>query len=81
MNKLNANAMGLALGVLWALGAFIIVLLAIYGDYGTPWVALMGSVYLGVEPTLTGALIALPWAFVDGFIGGYLIAWLYNKFL
>ena len=81
MNKLNAMAMGLAFGILWAAGAFIIVLLATYGDYATPWVALMGSAYLGVEPSLTGAFVALPWAFVDAFIGGYLFAWLYNKFI
>lgn len=79
MNKLNATAFGLALGIIWAIAAFLLVLLAAYAAYATSIVALIGDLYWGVEATLTGAIIALPWAFVDAFIGGYLVAWLYNK--
>ena len=39
----------------------------------------LGKVYVGVDVSLTGALISLPYAFVDAGIGGFLIAWLYNK--
>lgn len=73
-------AFGLACGILWAVFFFLLVLLALYANWGNAWVDLMGSVYLGVDVTLKGAFIALPWAFVDAFIGGYLLAWLYNKF-
>lgn len=80
MNKLNAMAMGLAFGVLWAAGVLIIALLATYNGYGSEMVASLGTVYLGLEATLTGALIGAVWGFVDAFIGGYVLAWLYNKF-
>jgi len=79
MNKLNATAFGLAVGIIWAIFAFALVLLATYVSYGTSFVALIGDLYWGVEASLTGALLTLPWAFVDGFIGAYLVAWLYNK--
>ncbi len=80
MSRINATAFGLATGISFALFSFIIVLLATYASYGTAFVEMIGTVYLGVEATLLGAFIALPWAFVDFFIGGFVIAWLYNRF-
>jgi hypothetical protein len=79
MQKLNATALGLALGILWAVGLALLVLLSLYANWGNQWVELIGSVYWGVDVSLMGALIALPWAFLDAFIGGFLVAWLYNK--
>ena len=81
MNKLNPMAMGLAFGILWAAGVLIIALLAMSNGYGSEMIESLGTVYLGLEATLTGALIGAVWGFVDAFIGGYLLAWLYNKFL
>ena len=81
MNKLNPMAMGLAFGILWAAGVLIIALLAMSNGYGSEMIEALGTVYLGLEATLTGALIGAVWGFVDAFIGGYLLAWLYNKFL
>ena len=79
MKKLNATAFGLALGIIWAVFLFLIVILAMYANWGNAWVELIASVYRGVDVSWTGALISLPWAFVDAFIGGFLVAWLYNK--
>lgn len=79
MNKLNATAFGFAVGIIWAIGVFFLVLLATYAGYATSIVALISDGYWGVEASLIGAIIAIPWAFIDGFIGAYLIAWLYNK--
>lgn len=79
MQKLNATALGLALGIIWAVFLFLMVLLAMYANWGNAWVDLISSLYLGVNVSWTGALLALPWAFVDAFIGGFLVAWLYNK--
>ena len=81
MNRLNPTAFGLSLGLLWSVGCFILVLLATYIGYGAELVQLLGTVYWGVENTLIGALISLPWAFADGFIGGFLLAWLNNRFV
>ena len=80
MNRINPMAFALALGILWALGMFLLTLLAFYTNYASPIVELMGSAYLGVNVSLKGAFLALPWAFVDAFIGGWLLAWLYNRF-
>lgn len=79
MNKLNATAAGLAFGIMWAVSLFFFVIFSILWGYGSEWVTLIGSVYLGVDTTWAGAFIALPWAFVDAFIGGYIVVWLYNK--
>ena len=81
MNKLKPIALGLALGILWGAGVFFLVLLATYADYGTTLVALIADGYWGVETSLMGAIIAIPWAFLDGFVGGAVLAWLYNKFV
>jgi len=76
--QLNIKAFALACGILWAVGAFILALLAMNG-YAQPFVSLIGSGYLGYEASLQGALIGAVWGFVDAFIGGWIFAWLYNK--
>ncbi len=30
-------------------------------------------------PTLAGAFVGMLWAFVDGYIAGIVIAWIYNR--
>ncbi len=79
MQKLNAIAFGLSLGIIWAVFLFILVLTSMYFDWGTGIVTGVSELYLGVEVSWTGAILALPWAFVDAFVGGFLVAWLYNK--
>lgn len=78
MKKLNAVKFGLAMGISFALYLFLLVLMAMYLNWGNAIVELAGSVYLGVDVSWTGALLALPWTFVDFFIGGFVIAWIYN---
>ncbi|MCF7874174.1 MAG: bacteriophage holin [Candidatus Omnitrophica bacterium] len=76
--KLKILAFGLALGILWGLGALVLGILAIFG-YGLTWVAVLSSVYIGYGATILGSLVGALWAFVDAFVGGVLFAWLYNK--
>ncbi len=80
MKKLNPMALGLAMGITFAVFFFMIVVISMYANWGGAVVSLLGSLYMGVEATWTGALLVLPWAFVDAFIGGFIMAWLYNKF-
>ena len=80
MNKLNPMAVGLALGITWAAVVIILGFSTMFFDYGTRWMVLLSTVYIGYMPTLTGSIVGGLWAFVDAFIGGYVIAWLYNKF-
>lgn len=82
--KINAKAAGLALGILWGVALALLVPMAMYISVWTEglntMISFLGSLYLGYEVSLMGAIIGAIWGFVDAFIGGYLVAWLYNKF-
>ena len=43
--------------------------------------AALSELFIGFGPTFVGAIAGMVWAFVDGFVAGLLIAWLYNSFL
>lgn len=79
MQPLSVKGLGIALGVSWGAG---VLLLGVAGSlgWGRPVVDVLGTVYLGFRPSLTGSLIGGLWAFFDGAIGGIVIAWLYNRF-
>ncbi len=77
MNKLNVRGLAIALGSTWALAMLFAGWASIYG-WTTEFVAVMGSVYVGFEPTFLGGIIGAVWGFVDGAIGGLLIAIIYN---
>ncbi len=79
--RLDVVSLGLAFGIMWALGVFILGIMAAAADWGTEIVVLMSSVYLGFDPSFVGSLIGAAWGFVDGGVGGMLIAWLYNVIL
>ncbi len=79
--RLDAISLGLAFGIMWGLGVFILGIMAMAADWGTEIVVLMSSVYLGFDPSIAGSLIGAAWGFVDGGVGGFLIAWLYNVIL
>lgn len=78
MKKLDAIAFGIAWALVWGLGVFILYAGARFFDYGLPFVKVMNSVYIGARATIKGTVIATIWAVVDGFIGGYLLATIYN---
>ncbi|QRN03195.1 hypothetical protein GH742_04555 [Legionella sp. MW5194] len=78
--RLSPVALGLALGIFWGISILIMGLIATYYAYGKPFVASMGLLYPGFEPTVLGSLIGAVIGFVDLFIGGVIIALLYNAF-
>ncbi len=80
-NSLNLKVVGLTLGILWALSVLTLGVTATFFNYGTPWVTLLGSVYIGYTPTIVGTLVGTCWGFFDGLIGGIIFAWLYNRVL
>ncbi len=77
-NELQAPALGIAVGVVWALGVFFAGIAAMF-DWGDAFVTVLGSFYLGYGPSIIGAIIGAIWAVVDGFVAGFVIAWIYNK--
>jgi len=78
--KLSPVALGLSVGILWGLSVLIMGLMAYYYAFGRPFVDAMSTLYLGYEPSIQGSLIGGLIGFIDSFIMGALVAWLYNCF-
>ena len=78
MNKFSPNALGIAIGVLWAAYVFFCGITAMFG-WGIALVDAISSLYVGYGPSILGAVIGAVWGFVDGYIAGVVIACLYNK--
>ncbi len=78
--KLNVRALALAGGIAWGLMIFLLTYWFLIFGYEGETLARLSNVYLGYSVTWYGAFVGLIWGFVDGLIGGALLAWLYNKF-
>lgn len=79
-SDLHILSFGLAVGVTWALGIFILGIINLFGTWGIALIEPMASIYIGYTATFIGSFIGAIWAFIDGFIGGIILAWLYNSF-
>ncbi len=77
MEKLSVKGLAIGLGAAWALCVLFIGWVAIFG-WATNMVDVMSSVYIGFKPTFLGGIIGAAWGFVDGAIGGLVIALIYN---
>jgi hypothetical protein len=79
-SKLNEKALAISLGVLWSLAILSLSIIAIMSEnYLHNVVEFFSSIYLGYSLSFTGILIGMVWAFIDAAIGGWFLAWLYNK--
>lgn len=81
--KVSALALGLTLGALWGLAMCLIgIAHAIYPDYGREFFEFMGSIYPGMSSagSLLNIVVAVVYGVVDGFLGGYVMAVVYNFF-
>jgi hypothetical protein len=78
--KCDPIALGLGIGIIAAAYAFFLGLAVMWFDWGTDILNGLSSLYIGYNATFIGSLIGALWAFVDGFIAGAVIAWLYNIF-
>lgn len=79
--KLCIKAFALAVGLLWGIGLFCLTWWIIYFDGPTGDRTTIGRVYRGYNISPIGSLFGLVWGFFDGFCGGVIFAWLYNKIL
>ena len=77
--RLSVRGLALAIGVTWGVGVFCLGLASMAG-WGVALVDALGAIYIGFRATILGSLIGALWAFVDGGLGGVLLAWLYNRF-
>ena len=78
---LGVISFGLALGVTSAIFVFVLGLMAHFFGWGVELAGVLSSLYIGFGPSFVGTIAGAVWAFVDGFIAGVVIAWLYNRFL
>ena len=80
--KLNARALGFALGVIWGVAILLVTLVSLWTGraYGKHFLYAVASIYPGYSITNRGALLGLCYGFVDAFVFGWLIAHLYNCF-
>lgn len=78
--KLNTKAFALAAGIVWGINWFILTWWMILFEGITQEVTLLGRWYRGFTVSPVGSLVALGYGFIDGFMIGLLVAWLYNKF-
>ncbi len=76
---LNARAFGLACGLLLGVAGLLGTLLSLWFGGGQT-ITLLAAVYFGYSWSVLGALLALVWGFVYGFVGGWIFASLYNRF-
>ena len=78
--KLNVKAFALAGGLVWG-----------FNWFGLTWwyiatkgithekIAFVSDTYVGFTVSPLGSLVALVYGFLDGFLIGLLVAWIYNK--
>ena len=76
---LDVKNFGLALGISFGVGMLIIGLISMSTGYWAKGIEVMSYFYVGFAPTFIGSIKGAIWGFFDGFIGGVIIAWLYNK--
>jgi len=79
MAKVDVKALGLTLGIVWAVSVFIMALLAKFFNYGTGLIYALSTMYVGTQATFRGGAIGSIWAFFDAGIFGLVVGWLYNK--
>lgn len=76
--KLDTMKFGLAGGIISALFAFVLALGAAFAGWGNGMVDSLSTMYVGYKAGVVGGLIGAVWAFVEGFITFYAIAWVYD---
>ncbi|NQS92175.1 MAG: bacteriophage holin [Chloroflexi bacterium] len=77
--KINAKAFALATGLVWGINWFFLTWFMIIMDGISYEMTIIGRMYRGFTVSPVGSLVALLWGFMDGFLIGLLLAWIYNK--
>jgi hypothetical protein len=80
--RLNAKIQGIVTGLVAGLGLFIATNLLVLkgGKLVGKHLSLLGQFFIGYQVTFLGSFIGFAYAFVCGFVMGYSVAWLYNRF-
>src|SRR5215469_4366382 len=78
--RLDANIFGVVAGLIGALVVFLATnwLLIKGGPVVGPHLRLLGQFFIGYSVSFAGSLIGAEWAFVSGYIAGFIVAFIYN---
>ncbi len=78
--KLKPLALGLAAGIFWSLMMFVTTWISYYTGYAELFLKAFTGIYPGYTITPAGSLLVLVYGFIDGFVVGAAVGWLYNLF-
>lgn len=81
--KLSAKALALTAGILWGASILITGLINLaFPNYGSEFLETMASVYpcFHASRTFFDVIVGTLYGFLDGLVGGFIFAWLYNRF-
>jgi len=78
--KLDLKAAANAVALTWGLGLFTMTWWLIFIEGAGQDPNFLSKFYLGYRISPLGSFIGLFWALLDGWIGGAVLAWLYNSF-
>jgi len=82
MNKLSPKVLALTFGVFWAASIFFVDVINQFfaAGYGQNFLDLVASIYPGYASGggLKGLVVGTFYGFVDGLVGGFIFAWVYN---
>ncbi len=76
---MNPKAFGIAAGCFWGLMMLLTTILNLFTGYGQKLLEAFVELYPGYTISLFGSVVGFAYGFVDLFVGGFMIAWLYNK--
>jgi hypothetical protein len=78
--RLNANILGLVLGILAGMGIFIATNFLILkgGEVVGPHLGLLGAFFPFYTVTFLGSLLGFVYGFICGYAAGYIVASVYN---
>ncbi len=76
--RLDPKAFGLSCGVVLGLAGFVATLFSLWWGGGQT-ITVLAAVYFGYSWSFMGGLLALVWGLIYGFVGGWLLATLYNS--
>ena len=77
--KLDVKAAAATLALTWGLGLFLMTWWLILVEGASEAPNFLGRFYLGYRITPLGSLVGLAWGTLDGWLAGFILAWLYNR--
>jgi hypothetical protein len=78
--RLNANILGVVLGIIFGLGIFVATNFLILkgGEVVGPHLALLGNFFPFYSVTFVGSIIGFGYGLLSGYVAGFIIASIYN---